>query len=95
MNVLQKIKEIVEKLRNYNHSMYDCFIIAILSHGDEGAIYGTDGDLVTLEDIMYQFGANRCPTLSGKPKLFFVQACRGGKFNFVVSVEVRRKSDQQ
>eukprot|EP00057_Strongylocentrotus_purpuratus_P033329 XP_791009.1 PREDICTED: caspase-2-like [Strongylocentrotus purpuratus] len=75
-----EIEEIIEQQRKDNHSRYDCFIIAILSHGEKGdAIYGTDSNLVTLQYIMDQFGSDRCPTLSGKPKLFFVQACRGEK----------------
>ncbi|KAL8587534.1 hypothetical protein ACOMHN_000940 [Nucella lapillus] len=57
-----------------DHSDADCFGCAILSYGLEGYVYGTDGR-VSLEVLTLPFKGERCPTLVGKPKLFFVQAC--------------------
>ncbi|KAK7113005.1 caspase-3-like isoform X2 [Littorina saxatilis] len=57
-----------------DHSDADCFACAILSHGMEGYVYGTDGR-VSLEVLTLPFKGERCPCLVGKPKLFFVQAC--------------------
>ncbi|XP_030834961.1 caspase-7-like [Strongylocentrotus purpuratus] len=76
-NIQQKI----DQVRRHNHSQFDCFIFAILTHGEEGSIYGTDERLVKIEDIVGPFGSDRCPTLNGKPKLFFLQACRGERFD--------------
>lgn len=55
-----------------DHSDADCFGCAILSHGDDGTVYGTDSimQLKTLVDCVK--GPN-CPSLIGKPKLFFIQ----------------------
>uniref|UniRef100_H2ZH72 Caspase family p20 domain-containing protein n=1 Tax=Ciona savignyi TaxID=51511 RepID=H2ZH72_CIOSA len=39
-----------------------------------------------LKDFMRPFGADRCPTLATKPKLFFIQACRGFKLASPVRV---------
>ncbi|XP_030842855.1 caspase-7 [Strongylocentrotus purpuratus] len=75
------IQQMIEQLRKHNHTQFDCFIFAVLSHGIEGAVYGVDEYLVKIEDIVSQFGSDRCPTLNGKPKLFFLQACRGEKFD--------------
>lgn len=58
-----------------DHSDADCFGCAILSHGLVGYVYGTDGR-VSLEVLTLPFKGERCPSLVGKPKLFFVQACR-------------------
>ncbi|XP_076441721.1 caspase-3-like isoform X2 [Babylonia areolata] len=58
-----------------DHADADCFGCAILSHGEEGYVYGTDGR-VSLEVLTLPFKGERCPSLVGKPKLFFVQACR-------------------
>ena len=55
----------------------DCFICCILSHGGPGVVYGCDRGDVQICDIKSKFSANKCPGLAGKPKLFFIQACRG------------------
>jgi len=55
-----------------DHSDCDCFGCAILSHGREGYIYATDR-LVPLETLTWPFKGDRCPSLIGKPKLFFIQ----------------------
>ncbi|XP_076458198.1 caspase-3-like [Babylonia areolata] len=57
-----------------DHSDADCFGCAILSYGLEGHVYGTDGK-ISLEVLTLPFKGERCPSLVGKPKLFFVQAC--------------------
>lgn len=61
---------------NVDHSDHDCLLISILSHGQLGWIYAKD-TCYKLEDIWCYFTAPRCPTLAGKPKLFFIQACQG------------------
>ncbi|XP_073172598.1 caspase-9 isoform X2 [Lepidochelys kempii] len=42
-----------------------------------GGIYGTDGKLIPVEKIVNFFNGSHCPSLRGKPKLFFIQACGG------------------
>nr|XP_014353607.1 PREDICTED: caspase-9 [Latimeria chalumnae] len=86
-NVTQK--EMDEKLISMarkDHSQFDCFVLVILSHGNEsqhiqfpGAIYTTDGALTPVQQIVNYFNGSQCQTLRGKPKLFFLQACGGGK----------------
>ncbi|KAL5018724.1 hypothetical protein ScPMuIL_004446 [Solemya velum] len=70
---------------NFDHSDADCFGCAILSHGREGTIYATDATL-PLELMTMPFRGDRCPTLVGKPKLFFIQACRGAKIDHGVDM---------
>nr|ACP41139.1 caspase 8 [Tubifex tubifex] len=60
-----------------DHSMYDCFVCCILSHGALGTVYGCDGKTVRVYDLMSYFKGASCPSLRGKPKIFFVQACQG------------------
>ncbi|XP_071502752.1 caspase-3-like [Diadema antillarum] len=75
------IQQLMIQLSRHNHTTFDCFILAILTHGIEGAVYGTDEQLVKIEDLVNYFSSDRCPTLAGKPKLFFLQACRGERFD--------------
>ena len=55
-----------------NHADSDCFACAILSHGDEGVVYGTDAK-VKIDDLVEPLKGANCKTLAGKPKLFFIQ----------------------
>ena len=49
-----------------------------MSHGNEEGILGTDYQAIPVEDITAKFGGgDTCPQLATKPKLFFLQACRG------------------
>ncbi|NXD08784.1 CASPA protein, partial [Nothocercus nigrocapillus] len=84
----KEIKDLMETWQDSkNHRNRDCFICCILSHGDSGAIYGKDGELISIRTIMSYFTAKRCPALAEKPKLFFIQACQGKKIQCPVHVE--------
>jgi hypothetical protein len=56
-----------------NHSS---LVVIILSHGEEDAIYARDG-LIPVDTIVTYFKGDNCAALRGKPKLFFIQSCRG------------------
>ncbi|XP_043097678.1 caspase-8-like [Puntigrus tetrazona] len=55
----------------------DCFVCCVLSHGMKEGVYGTDGAVISVDQIREPFKGNKCQALVGKPKLFFIQACRG------------------
>ncbi|XP_059363444.1 caspase-2-like isoform X2 [Carassius carassius] len=59
------------------HAEYDCTVVCLLSHGVEGSVYGTDGQLLELDWVFKIFDNAHCPPLQNKPKMFFIQACRG------------------
>lgn len=59
-----------------DHSDSDCFVCVILSHGEEGIIFGTD-KAVEIKELTTYFKGDACPGLIGKPKIFIIQACRG------------------
>lgn len=65
---------------NCDHSDADCFACVFLSHGGKNEINGIDGEL-KLAALFELFKSSRCKTLAGKPKLFFVQSCRGEDFD--------------
>lgn len=62
-----------------DHTEKDSFVCFVLSHGDKGIVYGTDGKEVFVKDLTDQFNGLNCPSLIGKPKVFFIQACQGNK----------------
>ncbi|CAH1271382.1 CASP10 [Branchiostoma lanceolatum] len=64
---------------NRDHSDEDFFACCIMSHGTQGKVFAADGFSAELLDILSLFNGNRCPSLMGKPKLFFIQACQGDK----------------
>ncbi|NXH84512.1 CASPA protein, partial [Edolisoma coerulescens] len=70
-----------------DHKDRNCFICCILSHGESGAIYGTDEKLVLIRTLTSHFTAKQCPQLAAKPKLFFIQACQGNKIQRAVHVD--------
>uniref|UniRef100_A0A673ARG7 Uncharacterized protein n=1 Tax=Sphaeramia orbicularis TaxID=375764 RepID=A0A673ARG7_9TELE len=66
--------EIRTKVQNLGR---ENFVVCVLSSGEEGVVYGSDECMVSLRDLRWPFAADRAPTLAGKPKLFFIQACQG------------------
>lgn len=72
--------QLVSTMRQYgaqDHSKYDCFVCCILSHGKKDFIYGSNSEPVSIEQLTSQVNGLSCPSLVKKPKLFFIQACRG------------------
>ncbi|XP_042890408.1 caspase-1-like [Penaeus japonicus] len=64
-----------------DHSDHDCLAVVVMSHGGvnnnkEEFIWTYDNKVDTTE-LWKNFTPEKCPSLAGKPKLFFIQACRG------------------
>ena len=76
-----------------NHEKYDSFVCCILSHGYLDGVYGTDSKPVKINDITSLFKGTFCPTLADKPKLFFIQACRGDDEDRRVVLQKDAKGD--
>ncbi|GJQ67828.1 putative caspase, interleukin-1 beta converting enzyme (ICE) homologues [Trypoxylus dichotomus] len=58
-----------------DYKNYDCFLLAVLSHGNKGILFARD-DGYEAEILWERFTADNVPTLAGKPKIFFIQACQ-------------------
>ncbi|XP_072553252.1 caspase-9 [Salminus brasiliensis] len=78
------IRQELSSLAKKDHSMYDCCVVVILSHGTEashnrfpGAVHGVDGSSVPVQIITNYLNGQNCSSLQGKPKVFFIQACGG------------------
>ncbi|CAN2388675.1 Belongs to the peptidase C14A family [Pristimantis euphronides] len=66
----------LKKVSEDDHSKRCSFVCILLSHGEDGLLYGVD-DSLPINRLTSLFRGDRCKTLVGKPKLFFIQACRG------------------
>ena len=57
---------------SHNHKDADCFMMFVLSHGEEGTLYAKDAPYKP-DRLWTPFTADQCPSLAGKPKMFFIQ----------------------
>ncbi|GFN96839.1 caspase [Plakobranchus ocellatus] len=84
----QNSKDLSQELKRVSNeqlSDIDCFAVAISTHGIEAqtrekvmedVIETADGKIKT-KVILEMFADHKCPQLINKPRLFFIQACRG------------------
>lgn len=62
-----------------DHSENDCLLVVIMTHGEkDGKLHASDTTFRT-EKLWELFMGDNCKSLIGKPKIFFIQACRGTK----------------
>lgn len=73
-----EMRKVAIKFSKMDHSEADAFVMIIMSHGNSpDVVYGVEEEPVRVEDLTSKFTAAKCPTLTEKPKIFFIQACRG------------------
>lgn len=89
----EMVRFLVEVSLNTDHSQFDSFVCCILSHGALGNVYGTNGRLVRIQTLTSCFQSQRCPSLAGKPKLFFIQACQGREKQRGIEIETDAARD--
>lgn len=82
-----EIKKRLRQLSQEDHSSADCLVVCVLSHGDKGVLWGSD-NRYPVDELYSHFTSDKCPSLAGKPKLFFVQACQGSSFDRGTRVRV-------
>lgn len=71
------MKDLLKEKGKRNFHNEDALVVCVLSHGLEGCVYGSDDVRVSLRDLTQPFTSLNAPSLAGKPKLFFIQACQG------------------
>nr|AON76442.1 caspase-3 [Penaeus japonicus] len=78
VELLKTLQQVAER----DHSDCDSLVLVFMSHGglrnrnNREYVWAKDTTMDTLE-LWVNFTAERCPKLAGKPKLYFIQACRG------------------
>ena len=64
-----------------DHSKNDCLLVSVMSHGGkDGTILAADKNY-NVQELWKNFTGVECKSMIGKPKLFFIQACRGELFD--------------
>lgn len=76
----EEINKFIQQTAEMDHSDADCLLVAVLTHGELGMLYAKDTHYKP-DNLWYYFTADKCPTLAGKPKLFFIQACQGDRLD--------------
>nr|XP_048292312.1 caspase-14-like isoform X2 [Myodes glareolus] len=72
----EELAQFREKLDTYK-SPVSCALLALMAHGGpQGQLLGVDGQEVQSEMLGQEL--NCCQALHGRPKVFLLQACRGG-----------------
>ncbi len=74
-------QQTIDQLNKYagrDHSNKDCFLCVFSSHGNEAGFMTSDRKLIDLTSEIPQIFSGKS-SLNGKPKLFFIDACRGRK----------------
>lgn len=74
------VKETLKQVALLDHKEFDCFACIVLTHGDHGNLYAYDGRYA-IDHLFNHFLGDKCPSLIGKPKLFFIQACQGSRLD--------------
>ncbi|XP_046368842.2 uncharacterized protein LOC124143787 [Haliotis rufescens] len=71
------VEEMQHIASTIDHKPFDAFVCCILSHCVKDKVYGTNCEVVKVSDLTAPFRASACPSLAGKPKMFFIQGAQG------------------
>ena len=83
----QEVVRLMEEVGREDHSTADCLLVAVMSHGEEGYLWDCLSHKYSPSCLWAPLRADLCPSLAGKPKMFFIQACRGQKRDQGVAVD--------
>ena len=70
-----EMRNIIREYASDDYTSYGCLIIFIMSHGDTNNIISGDSQEIDLKEFITPLKRNT--SLQSKPKVFFIQACRG------------------
>ena len=70
-----EMKQRLREMSEVDHSRYDSFLCCILTCGEENVCYGADSLALDISDLTGPI--KECSSLVNKPKMYFIQACRG------------------
>ena len=86
------MRKILKEVADLDHKNYDCLLVAVLTHGGVEilpaevfkssyasleVLRGTDHKSIQVSELVTFFTGSHEHSLNEKPKIFFLQACRG------------------
>ncbi|VDD87171.1 unnamed protein product [Enterobius vermicularis] len=75
-------KEMLQAIQSFarrrEHGLLDSCVVCVLTHGENDKLFGVDDKPLSVHEFVSQLNAINCPPLAQKPKIFILQACRGG-----------------
>jgi hypothetical protein len=86
----EHMRKSIREMVNYDYKNVGSLLVFIMSHGVDGKILASDEQEIYLTDFINPF--KNVQSLKNKPKLFFVNACRGEGY---VPIHDRVASDNQ
>ena len=88
-----KFSQIEAVLRNLQQEAnLSCLILFILTHGEEnGILHAADKPFRLEKHVIQELLPSVCPSLNGKPKLIFVQACQGKETDPGTEIHIRSR----
>lgn len=75
----QEMMGILKEVQQIDHKDNGALVVCTLSHGNLNVVSGACSNNLQIDLITSLFHADKCPSLSGKPKMFIFQACQGHK----------------
>jgi len=81
-----QMNELLNKLsKNPGLKNHSSIIFIILSHGnDKKEFFSFDGKSMKIDHLKIHFNNENCPALMGKPRIFIMNCCRGGKTQIIL-----------
>ncbi|KAK3927809.1 Caspase-1 [Frankliniella fusca] len=85
---LNEIRRLLYDVQKEDHTDISCLVIIISTHGTYHNFLYANDLAYHVDELFRPFHAAKCQTLVGKPKLFFIQACRGEHAQFGIELGV-------
>ena len=79
MSFCQEISASLDMFASRLTATDQCAVVCILSHGGDGFLYGSDGKTLNFTTIHRCLSNKNCVQMAGKPKIFIIHTCQGGK----------------
>ena len=57
-----QMTKVLTKVSKLDHKKYNCSLIAILIHGEQSKLHGTDGESILVESLTELFYGDQCPS---------------------------------
>ncbi|KFB49999.1 caspase short class (AGAP012544-PA) [Anopheles sinensis] len=73
----RELMDLLEKESKEDHTNSDCFVMVVMAHGTAPDMIKIMDGYFAMDRLWKDFVGNLCSSLKGKPKLFFIQSCRG------------------